>query len=106
MLKSAYKRFKGWNCFPFGPTKTPRSVLNPVKKSMIEFFRRSSHQRCSVKKAFLKILQNSQENTSARVSFLINLQAEPEIACNWNFLKWFHHANDQFSLLENDFNYL
>ena len=30
---------------------------------------------CSVKKVFLKILQNSQENTCARVSFLINLLA-------------------------------
>ena len=28
-------------------------------------------QRCSVRKVFLEILQNSQENTSARVSFLI-----------------------------------
>ena len=32
-------------------------------------------QRCSVKKVFLKFLQNSQENTCARVSFLIKLQA-------------------------------
>ena len=32
-------------------------------------------QRCSVKKGFLQILQNSQENTYARVSFLIKLQA-------------------------------
>ena len=31
-------------------------------------------QRCSVKKAFLKILQNLQENPCARVSFLIKLQ--------------------------------
>ena len=31
-------------------------------------------QRCSVKKVFLEISQNSQENTCARVSFLINLQ--------------------------------
>ena len=30
---------------------------------------------CSVKKVFLEILQNSQENTCARVSFLIKLQA-------------------------------
>ena len=30
-------------------------------------------QRCSVKKVFLKILQNSQEITSARASFLIKL---------------------------------
>ena len=34
-------------------------------------------QRCSVKKVFLQISQNSQENTSARVSFLIKLQARP-----------------------------
>ena len=31
-------------------------------------------QRCSVKKVFLKSLQNSQENTCARVSFLIKKQ--------------------------------
>ena len=31
--------------------------------------------RCSVKEVFVEISQNSQENTSARVSFLINLQA-------------------------------
>ena len=30
-------------------------------------------QRCYVKKVFLEISQNSQENTSARVSFLIKL---------------------------------
>ena len=36
---------------------------------------RSSHQRCSIKKVFLKISQNLQENTCARVSFLIKLQA-------------------------------
>ena len=32
-------------------------------------------QSCSVKMAFLKFLQNSQENTCTRVSFLIKLQA-------------------------------
>ena len=32
-------------------------------------------QRCSVKKVFLVISQNSQENTFAKVSFLIKLQA-------------------------------
>ena len=31
--------------------------------------------RCSVKKVFLKVSQNSQENTCAGVSFLIKLQA-------------------------------
>ena len=32
-------------------------------------------QICSVKNVFLKPLQNSQENTCARISFLIKLQA-------------------------------
>ena len=32
-------------------------------------------QRCSVKKVFLEIAQNSQENTWARIPFLIKLQA-------------------------------
>ena len=32
-------------------------------------------RRSSIKKEFLEILQNSQENTCARVSFLIKLQA-------------------------------
>ena len=35
----------------------------------------TSHRRCSVKNMFLEIPQNSQENTCARVSFLIKLQA-------------------------------
>ena len=38
---------------------------------------RSSHRRCSIKKVFLEISQNLQENTCARVSFLIKLQAWP-----------------------------
>ena len=37
-------------------------------------------RRCFVKKVFLKIPQNSQENTCARDSFLIKLQA---LACNF-----------------------
>ena len=37
-------------------------------------------RRCSVKKVFLKISQKLQENTCARVSFLIKLQAD---ACNY-----------------------
>ena len=36
-------------------------------------------QTCSVKKAFIKISQNSQENTCARVSFLIKLQARLQL---------------------------
>ena len=38
-------------------------------------FIRSSHYRCSIKQVFLNIWQNSQENTSARASFLIKLKA-------------------------------
>ena len=37
-------------------------------------------QRCSVKKVFLEISQNSQEKTCARVSFLVKLQA---LACSF-----------------------
>ena len=36
---------------------------------------RSSRPEYSVKNVFLKVSQNSQENTCARVSFLIKLQA-------------------------------
>ena len=39
-------------------------------------------QRCSVKKMLLEISQNSQENTRARVSLLLKLQA-PDSACNF-----------------------
>ena len=39
-------------------------------------------RRCSVKKAFLEIPQNSQENTCARVPFIIKLQA-----LAFNFIK-------------------
>ena len=39
-------------------------------------------QRCSVKRVFLQISQNSQENTCATVSFLIKLQAWA-----YNFIK-------------------
>ena len=40
--------------------------------------------RSSIKKAFLKILQNSQENTCTKVSFLIKFQAK---AKTYNFIK-------------------
>ena len=38
-------------------------------------YREAVTRRCSVKKVFLDISQNSQENTCARASFLIKLQA-------------------------------
>ena len=43
---------------------------------------RSSHRRCSIKKVLLEITQNSQENTCAKVSFLIKFQASGS-----NFIK-------------------
>ena len=43
----------------------------PISRLYLE----AAARRCSVKKVFLEILQNSQENTCARVSFLIKLQA-------------------------------
>ena len=36
-------------------------------------------QKCSFKKVFLEIWQNSQENTCARVSFLMKLQVKASI---------------------------
>ena len=50
-----------------------QSINAKTVLSHIKF--RSSHRRCSVKKVFLKGSQNSQENTCAKVSFLIKLQA-------------------------------
>ena len=49
-------------------------------------------QSCSAKKAFLKISQISQENTSSRVSFLESLQNQnqpPEVFCKKAVLKNF-----------------
>ena len=46
-----------------------------IEVSFIWSFYRSSRPRCSVKKVFLGILQNSQESTCTRVSFLIKSRA-------------------------------
>ena len=40
-----------------------------ARKQWGDFIVRSSNQRCSVKKVFLEIAENSQENTCASVSF-------------------------------------
>ena len=50
-----------------------REYLTKLQHQKISV-RRSSHQRCSIKKVFLKVSQNSQENKCARVPFLIKLQ--------------------------------
>ena len=46
------------------------------------FFTKAVVWRCSLKKVFLKISQNSQENTCVRVYFLIKLQASGKISKN------------------------
>ena len=67
---------------------------------------RSSHQRCSVNKMFVEILQISQENTCARVSFSIKLQVSGNRCFPMNFAKFlrttFHRAplNDCFSTIQ------
>ena len=47
----------------------------PVYGKRNKNINRSSYRRCSVKKGVLRNFANSQENTCARVSFLIKLQA-------------------------------
>ena len=60
---------------PFQGVKKWNVGINQDQKRLKAVIR-----KCYIKKVFLKILQNWQENTCARVSFLINLQAS---ACNF-----------------------
>ena len=53
---------------------TSSSLTHIILMNRIRLLIETVAQRCSVKRAFLEILQNSQENTCARVSFLIKLQ--------------------------------
>ena len=57
-------------------TNSFMATVFPLKHSLycIRFVFEAVAQRCSVKKVFLEISQNSQENTCARVSFLIKLR--------------------------------
>ena len=55
---------------------TPLKFAIFLNSSVLEAVTR----RCSIKKVFLEISQNSQENTYTRVSFLIKLQ---DSACNF-----------------------
>ena len=54
---------------------TKLMILAQVASYRLLTKNRSSHRRCSVRKGFLEISQNSQGNTCARGSFLIKLQA-------------------------------
>ena len=50
--------------------------------SGVEWVKEAFVQRCSVKKVFIEILQNLQDNTCIRVYFLIKLQALVETSQN------------------------
>ena len=65
----------------FGSTNQDTKVWVFLLKLPLFFFLIFA-KRCSVKKVFLKISQNSQKNNSARVSFLIKLGGKL-----WNFIK-------------------
>ena len=49
-----------------------------ANKEINNLYTEAVARRCSMRKMFLEISQNSQENTYARVSLLIKLQASPE----------------------------
>ena len=51
-----------------------------MMRLLVTQYQKAVSRRCSIKKVFLKVSQNSQENTCVRVSFLIKLQA---LACNF-----------------------
>ena len=63
-------------CFKIGKTKFCLRFKSQKNTEETE----AVAQKCSVKKVFLEISQNSQENTYSRASFLIKLQAS---ACNF-----------------------
>ena len=60
-------------------------------------------QRCSVKKVFLEILQNSQEDTCARDSFLIKLQALEHLFLQNTSVGCFCKGNAQFLISESKY---
>ena len=62
--------------FPITQLPHPARVTCFINNLWVIAEGRSNHQRCSVKKVFLKISQNSWENACTRVSFLIKLQAK------------------------------
>ena len=68
-----------WPTFPADLVTFTEKILNG---KLLFLCSEAVAQRCSVKKVFLEISQNSQENTCARVSFLIKFQAKTT-ACNF-----------------------
>ena len=54
-------------------------IVTDIK--LLNFFEKQSQEVFYKKKSFLEILQNLQENTCARVSFLIKLQIIKNMSC-------------------------
>ena len=75
------------SCFQRSPGKKPIR-LAPI---------RSSHRRCSVKKMFLEISQNSQENICVRDSFLIKSLWHRCFPVNFTKLHHFCPIHSRFS---------
>ena len=68
--------------FDFGSVMPTLLIFFHLSLCISVYLSEAVTQRCSVKNVFSEISQSSQENTSAKVSFLIKLQAEA-----WNFVK-------------------
>ena len=65
-----------WLLFEFIQTQKSYPIsLNKISIVTWRLLAEAVFQRCSVKEVFLEISQSSQENTCARVSFLIKLRA-------------------------------
>ena len=77
--------------------KNSRSIWFEELNALI--VKKAVAQTCSVKKVFLEISQNSQENTCARASFLIKLQAPFFTEHLWwllLLLLWYHKKRTRF----------
>ena len=59
--------------------KFMHEIVTDIK--LLNFFQKQSQEVFYKKKSFLEILQNLQENTCARVSFLIKLQIVKNMSC-------------------------
>ena len=66
--------------FPITQLPHPARVTCFINNLWVIAEGRSNHQRCSVKKVFLKISQNSWENACTRVSFLIKVAGQENLA--------------------------
>ena len=84
------------NCFVYyfnWLLETEGKISQAVPNFLKHYYFRSSYLRCSVKKVFLEISQNSQENTCARDSFLIKLQANPATLLKKSLWYRYFHVN-------------